>query len=90
VSLDEQSKVKHKTHHNAIEGMCHDYALFRMQLLQFMIMVFFFSCIIQPERVVVPVTAKNPYHVDVKGQERQSQRDCQSTSNGDSTSSIVD
>jgi len=42
-----------------------------------MIMVFF-SCIIQPERVVVPVTASSPYHVDVKGQERQSQRDCQS------------
>lgn len=39
----------------------------------------------QPERVVMPVTASNPYHVDVKGQERQSQRDCQSISNGDST-----
>jgi len=39
----------------------------------------------QPEQVVVPVTASSPYHVDVKGQERQSQRDCQSTSNGDTT-----
>ena len=82
MSLDEQSKVKHKTHRNTIGCMCHHYSQFRMQLLHDN---GFFSCIIQPEQVVVPVTASSPYHVDVKGQERQSQRDCQSTSNGDTT-----
>jgi hypothetical protein len=83
MSLDEEAKVKHKICSYTIGSMCHHFSIFRMQCLQFVIMIFFL-CIIQPERVVVPVTASNPYNMDVKVQQRRSQRDCHSTSNGDS------